>query len=518
MKPCENIAHCVLASIFILFHCHISLGQTSLNKIDLKKGPHSVGFQHYTKADSTRTYSRVYDFSNQKIPRPIPISIWYPSSQDSPNKAPLKILDYMEILKEEEEWENLPNEQILNWFYYANNPANQAHLKEVTKSYLDLEESKGKFPVILYSPSFLASSVENFAMCEYLASEGFIVIASPSRGTETRWFGNNLAKEMETQARDVEFLIKEAGLISNSDLTKIAVMGFSFGGLANIIAQMRNDNIKAVISLDGTERYQYDLLKKSPFFEVNKMDVPYLHMAQKDIPEKVLNEDKIDSTINTKFVLYDSLSLNRAYRLKFHDLTHSYFSTLGVLFQARDGRQDKSDPEIMNAYKWVSILVLSFLKAFLLEDSTAKTAFENQLELIGTKKDLMTYSVKGQKSTAFTFNDFNALASAQQYNSLWELYEESKKKHPELNLPEGNLNTLGLQLIFNAKTSNQGVKVFNLATQLYPKSANLFDSLAEGFLSMGNHKKAIANFKKSLDLNPQNQNAIDRLKILTATP
>jgi tetratricopeptide (TPR) repeat protein len=323
---------------------------------------------------------------------------------------------------------------------------------------------------------------------------------------------------METQARDVEFLIKEAGLIPNSDLTKIAVMGFSFGGLANIIAQMRNDNIKAVISLDGTERYQYDLIKKSPFFEVNKMDVPYLHMAQKDIPEKVLNEDKIDSTLNTKFVLYDSLSLNRAYRLKFHDLTHSYFSTLGVLFQARDGRQDKSDPKIMNAYKWVSILGLSFLKAFLLEDSTAKTAFENQLELIGTKKDLMTYSVKGQKSTAFTFNDFNALASAQQYNSLWELYEESKKKHPELNLPEGNLNTLGLQLIFNAKTSSQGVKVFNFATKLYPNSANLFDSLAEGFLFMGKNKKAIANFKKSLDLNPQNQNAIDRLKILTATP
>ncbi|MDO6435766.1 tetratricopeptide repeat protein [Cyclobacterium sp. 1_MG-2023] len=504
----------LIALFLLLFQVHTIHGQTSLNKIDLDKGRYEVGFRHYSSTDSTRTYSRIYDYTNQKIPRPIPISLWYPSSQNVVNKLPLQVLDYLEILKEEEEWENLPNEQILNWFYYANNPANQAHIKENTKAYFGLKEAQGIFPLIIYSPSFQASSIENFAMCEYLASQGFIVIASPSRGTETRWFGNNLAKEVETQARDVEFLIKEAAYIPISDLTKVAVMGFSFGGLANIIAQMRNDNIKAVISLDGTERYQYDLLKKSPFFEVNKMDVPYLHMAQKDIPEKVLNEDKIDSTLNTKFVLYDSLSLNRAYRLKFHDLTHSYFSTLGVLFEARDVRQDKSDHKIMNAYKWVSILGLSFLKAFLLEESTAKIAFESHLGQVGTDKNLISYRKKGQKSTPFTFKNFNELATAQQYNSLWELYEESKKKHPDLNLPEGSLNTLGLQLIFNPKTSTQGINVFNLAIQLYPKSANLFDSLAEAYLFMGNHKKAIANFRKSLELNPQNQNAIDRLKTM----
>lgn len=149
-----------------------------------------------------------------------------------------------------------------------------------------------------------------------------------------------------------------------------------------------------------------------------------------------------------------------------------------------------------------------------MEESTAKIAFESHLIQIGTNKNLIRYRKKGQKSTPFTFKDFNELATAQQYNSLWELYEESKKKHPDLNLPEGSLNTLGLQLIFNPKTSTQGINVFNLAIQLYPKSANLFDSLAEAYLFMGNHKKAIANFRKSLELNPQNQNAIDRLKTM----
>jgi len=53
-----------------------------------------------------------------------------------------------------------------------------------------------------------------------------------------------------------------------------------------------------------------------------------------------------------------------------------------------------------------------------------------------------------------------------------------------------------------------------LATKLYPNSANLFDSLAEGYLYVGNKSKAIESFEKSLELNSQNQNAIDRLKQL----
>lgn len=113
----------------------ITYGQTTLKKIDLNFGKYSVGFKHYIASDSARTYSRIYDYNNQKIARPIPVSIWYPSNQNTNGKKQLKVLDYLEILKEEEEWENLPNEQILNWFYYANTTENQQHLIEISKAY-----------------------------------------------------------------------------------------------------------------------------------------------------------------------------------------------------------------------------------------------------------------------------------------------------------------------------------------------------------------------------------------------
>jgi dienelactone hydrolase len=500
--------------ILILFQANLIGAQTSLAEIDLKNGKYNVGFQHYTTSDSTRTYSRVFDYTNSKVARPISISIWYPSEQNLDNAEPLQVLDYFEILKEQEEWEHLPNEQLLNWFYYPNTLENQKHLKEKTTAYLDLEFVKRKFPVIIYAPSHQASSIENFALCEYLASHGFIVISSPSRGTENRWFSNNNAKEMETQARDVEFLMKEAGKLPITDYDKIAIMGFSFGGLSNIVVQNRNDNVKAIVSLDGTERYQYELLNQSPFFKAQNVSVPYIHMAQKDIPEIVLKEDNIDAALNTEFELFDNLVNSNAFRLKFHNLTHSHYSTLGVLFEHRDPRQDKSDSEIMESYKLVAKYTLNFLEATLNKQKSAAQFIERSPSENGIANELISTKFKQIEKKGFTFQDFNDLASSKNYENLFDIYTSILKSHPSFKIPEGHLNTLGLQLVFNPTKSLQGINVFLLATKLYPNSANLYDSLAEGYLFMGENEKAIDSFEKSLELNSQNQNAIDRLEQL----
>ena len=276
----------------------------------------------------------------------------------------------------------------------------------------------------------------------------------------------------------------------------------------------RNDNIKAIVSLDGTERYQYGLLEQSPFFDSNKIDVPYIHMAQKEIPEIILKEDRIDAELNTKFQLYDSIANGKVYRLRFNNLTHSYFSTLGVLFENRDKRQDKSDSEIMESYKWVSKYALNFLKATLKEDKKALEFIENNPQNNGVGNSLVTLKIKQPQKEVFSFQDFNDMASGQNYKDLIHLYDSITELHPLFQAPEGNLNTLGLQLVFNPETSSQGIHVFLLATKLYPDSANLYDSLGEGYLFIGDKKKAIGSFEKSLELNPQNPNAINRLKQL----
>ena len=485
--------------------------QTSLKEIDLEKGPYPVGFRNYITSDSTRTYKRIYNWDHKSMPRPLSVSLWYPSQMGPIPDTPLSVLDYLEILKAEEEWEYLPNDQILNWFYYANTTANQAHLPEESWAYPGLKFPEGSYPVIIYAPSYQASSIENFALCEYLASHGYIVISSPSRGTETRWFSGNAAMDMETQARDVEFLIGEVLKYPMADGTSIASMGFSFGGLANIIAQNRNDRIRAVVSLDGTERYQYGILSASPFFDPKQLDVPYLHMAQKDIPGQVLLEDNLDPQLNTEFKLYDSISHSRAYRLKFHDLTHSYFSTLGLLFEKRDPRQDKSDAEIMYSYREVCKYALNFLNAYLKEDRTAEDFLLKEPPSDPQGSEILGVQSKEPEDVVVDFRDFNEAAAEKGYTELRECYESMKQSHPYLELPEGSLNNLGLQLLFNPETTAEGIRILEFATSLYPTSANLFDSLGEAYLFAGQKGKAVASFQKSLDLNPGNGNAVKRL-------
>lgn len=490
-------------------------GQTSLGSIGLKNGEHTVGYKHYITEDSSRTYKRSGDWNDKSIFRPMTISTWYPAVIDPRARmANNTVLSYMRILKEEEEWEYLPDEQILNWFYYSNTTQNKQHLKEGATAYNNLKPAGGTFPVIIYSPSYQASSIENFALCEYLASHGYIVMSTLSRGTSTRPMEGGTVRDMETQARDVEFLIKEGLKNKNADKNKVALMGFSFGGLSNSLVKMRNGMIKAVVSLDGSERYQFQTLSKSSYFNPNNIDVPYIHLSQKAIPQDVLVAEKIDPKLNTEFALYDSLRNSKAYKLRLTNMTHAYFSTLGVLFQDRDKRQDKSDIEIMESYGLTCRYALNFLNAYLKNNTGALTFISSDPESNGIRSGLILKESKEAVSRPFKFEDFNNLAAERNYDNLDGIYTELRKKLTGWQVNEGNLNNLGLQLLFNKETSQNSLKVFLFAVKQFPKSANLYDSLAEAYLYVGNKTLAVTNFKKSLSLDESNENAITRLKQL----
>jgi Tfp pilus assembly protein PilF len=66
------------------------------------------------------------------------------------------------------------------------------------------------------------------------------------------------------------------------------------------------------------------------------------------------------------------------------------------------------------------------------------------------------------------------------------------------------------------KRFKDAIEVFKLAVEVYPKSYNTYDSLAEAYMDAGDQKSAIANYRQSLTLNPGNQNAVRMLKKLAA--
>ncbi|MCU0276605.1 MAG: tetratricopeptide repeat protein [Acidobacteria bacterium] len=71
---------------------------------------------------------------------------------------------------------------------------------------------------------------------------------------------------------------------------------------------------------------------------------------------------------------------------------------------------------------------------------------------------------------------------------------------------EGSFNFIGYGLI-NAGKISEALKVFQFNVELFPRSANAYDSLGEAYMKAGNQGLALENYKKSLVLNPNNDNA-----------
>jgi tetratricopeptide (TPR) repeat protein len=101
--------------------------------------------------------------------------------------------------------------------------------------------------------------------------------------------------------------------------------------------------------------------------------------------------------------------------------------------------------------------------------------------------------------------------------------DQAEKQYPELKasepaayiFDEKELNNLGYELL-HAKKYKGAIRVFQSNVEAYPQSSNVYDSLGEAYMDDGEKSLAITNYKKSLELNPKNQNGAKMLKKLNA--
>jgi hypothetical protein len=95
-------------------------------------------------------------------------------------------------------------------------------------------------------------------------------------------------------------------------------------------------------------------------------------------------------------------------------------------------------------------------------------------------------------------------------------YHELKAAGPAIyNFDEGELNTLGYQLI-RTKKFKGAIRILQLNVEAYPQSSNVYDSLGEAYMDDGDKPQAIANYQRSLQLNPKNSGAVQMLRKLNA--
>jgi dienelactone hydrolase len=479
-------------------------------------GPHPVGFRVVYQYDYSRVYKPAFDLEGKPATgeraRPIQTLIWYPAQPDKSAK-PILYGRYLELLATEQSFDgdNAQKAALLQFMLEQRGMMGKYDIERVqpTHAFSEAKPASGSFPVVIYAPSFTAPAFENSDLCEYLASHGYIVVASPDMGPRTRWMTQDVVG-IQTQAADIEFLIGYLRNIPQADTSHIAVAGYSWGGISNVFAQVQDDRISALVCLDGTIRSADDILKEAKYVTASRVTVPLLFLASGSPSLLALSYD-----VSAKFL--NDIKYSDFQIVLFNGMEHQDFSSLFLRFRPDEQFTAYTAAEVSESHSWMARYVLHFLNAYLKNDGTAREFLKNSPEKNGAPRHQLVMQSRPALHPAPTVADFARELAKQGFDKAISIWQEAKKKDSCFMLPEQEVNAFGFRLMRAGKL-NEAIAVFKLNVAMYPENFDTYVSLAEAQVAAGDKQSAIANYKKALELNSGNTNAVNRLKKLESNP
>lgn len=109
-------------------------------------------------------------------------------------------------------------------------------------------------------------------------------------------------------------------------------------------------------------------------------------------------------------------------------------------------------------------------------------------------------------------NSFSDVVEREGIVAALDFYEEVKNSN-NYYLNENEMNLLGYSFLQSGRTK-EAISTFELNVEAYPNSFNVYDSYGEALLMLGDTNQAIENYKRSMQLNPGNQNGKQVLNAL----
>ena len=475
-------------------------------------GPHPVGLKVVEQYDSSRIYRSATDelgkpYTGERA-RPIQTLIWYPATKTQ--TKPMTFDDYIGLQATETTFGHPRPDDL------KENRANMApSLAAKLWAVRDAPPEAGRFPVVIYAPSFSAPATENTDLCEYLASHGYVVIAGPDMGATTRDMTADLIG-IDAQARDISFLIGYAESLPDTDMTEVAVAGYSWGGISNLFAAARDSRIDALVAWDGSMRYYPGLIKRAGDVHPEQMTIPLIYFTQGEFSiedqERYLKDMDAPNVLNMwthgDLVTVHMLGMTHGEFGSSHQRNESSWKRFLEDQKADYGREDGAA-----GYKWAAQYTLQFLDAYLKHDAMAMAFLKKTPAENGAPQHFLSASYRAAKGLPPTLDAFRAELGRQGFDHAAQIYAAMHKENPEFKPDEGAINSWASQLI-SENHLPEATELLKLNVQLYPDSGSAYDSLGEAYMKSEQKELAIESYKKSLEKNPDNTNARDKLKQL----
>jgi dienelactone hydrolase len=426
---------------------------------DLQPGPHAVGVRQSDHYDYSRIHrtARTLDGKPRtgERARPIRVTIWYPAEATS--GAPMTFADYA---RGEE-----AGIAGLTRFIAPMNDEQRAKMFALQgRGVRDAKPAAGKYPVILYS---LGSPSPVYATAEYLASHGYVVVQAPRLGA-TRGVPDDTgdAVDLDNKLRDVDFMLNVVSSFPNADTNNMGALGFSAGGRWALASAMKNPNVRAVVSIDSVMIYderQTALWRAMPHFNFDAVRVPVLHLQSAAFAKR------------DDLKMWDALRYADRTYLVYDDpkLVHWDYQSLGYA-TALAGTRGDAAPNIAKAFHAWNRETLAFL------DANLKGGTYKQPESAKRTAALPAPITTAEFLNAIIEDGVDDAIAA--YRAAWK----ARGTPP---VDEATLNVAGYNVLFGERPAD-GVKVLALNAEAWPQSANVWDSLADAYVAIGDRAKA----------------------------
>jgi dienelactone hydrolase len=486
-------------------------------------GPWAVGMQVKAQYDYSRVYLPSFDPvtgqpETHERARPIQSITWYPASAKG---KPLTWRDYMATIPTEDAfW--LPPAEVQRItdarMAQATLGMTPAVAQKVTGQPMwasrDAPAAKGKFPVVIYAASHSSIAAENADLCEYLASHGYIVIASRSLGPRTKAMTTDL-EGLEAQAGDIAFLIGQANAMPQADMSRIAVVGFSWGGLANVLAAAKDDRIRAVVSLDGSVR------SHTQFVDGGKDAAKYANPARLAVPMLFVGrrndafEDLVKEKKKFDYSLLNEMTYADMTIVTMQPMTHGDFAAVTHHVAKDEQFGEYSRDEVSMAYSWTARYVERFLDAYLKKDAKAMVFLDNKPAANKAPPHMLAVERRKGGGTPPTLEAFIRTLQTGGYEQAQALYDRMHAANPAFVVEANWCNRYGNDLLQSGR-AKEAVPILRLGTKLAPDWSWVADSLAEAYEAVGERQLAIDEYRRALSIEPTLGHSIERLKALGA--
>jgi dienelactone hydrolase/predicted negative regulator of RcsB-dependent stress response len=484
-----------------------------------KPGPDAVGLKVVEQYDFSRSYRSVTDelgkpYQGERA-RPLQTLIWYPAQKSS--GKPMTVGDYGDLLATETSFGRPA--LWADWKQWLGSM--KPTLKDSMWAVRNAPPLAGRFPVVIYAPSLSSMSWENADLCEYLASHGYVVVASPDMGATSRDMTTDLGG-INAQAQDILFLIGYAQTLPDTEMSEIAVAGFSWGGISNLFAAARDNRIDALVALDGSMRYYPGLVKAATDVHPEQMTIPMLFFTQgptslEKLARHTTSKDTegpnvLNAWTHGDLITVDDMALVHTEHSSMYqrneDIWKDYPSSHKADYSRADG---------IVGYAWIARYTLEFLDAYLKHDAQAMAFLRKAPAEAGVPPHMMTVDFRAGKGIPATLDAFRAELGRQGFDHAPAIYAAMLKDQPDFKLDENAVNRWAYDLM-EENHLPEATDLFKLDVQVFPSSWNAYDSLGEAYMKAGQKQLAIDNYKKSLELNPANDDAKEKLKVLDMAP